>query len=77
MALFGLVAIFAGLFWYEDNRIRRYGGGSGERWAFIVGMVIAVAYACAVLLDAPIPSPAALIQSWLGDVGRWILPDET
>lgn len=61
-----IVAFFAVgglLFWYEYVRIRRYGGGSREIAAFVIGMVVAGGFSLAVLLDLPIPNPTKAIES--------------
>lgn len=76
MALLGLLAILALLYWYEDNRIRRFGGESGERWAFGVAMVLAIAFSYAVLSEVPVPSPTDVIQAWLGGLGQRIFLPE-
>lgn len=77
MSLLGLVAVLAYLYWYEVNRIRRFDGKRGEEWAFAVAMLIAAAYACALLLDVPLPNPTTIIQGWLGGIGEWILPSQS
>lgn len=69
----GFLALGGLLFWYEVIRIRRHGGGQREVAAFVIGMLVAVAFGLALLLGLPVPNPTKAIQTLFEPVTHMIL----
>lgn len=69
----GFLALGGLLFCYEVIRIRRHGGGQREVAAFVIGMLVAVAFGLALLLGLPVPNPTKAIQTLFEPVTHMIL----
>lgn len=74
MGILAVIALLALFFYYEYTRIRRFDGGRGEVLALTTTMIIAFAFALAIVLDVAIPSPTDVINKYLGAIGEMIVP---